>query len=57
MKSRRLSHALGVEVSELNLVTDLGTSEMADLRALWAEHLLIVFPRQTTYRGGYAAYR
>ncbi len=43
---RRLAYGLGAEVSGLDLSRPLARSAFAEIRAIWLEHLVLVFPGQ-----------
>jgi taurine dioxygenase len=43
---RKLAYALGAEVSGLDLSNPVDESTMSKVRALWLEHLVLVFPDQ-----------
>jgi taurine dioxygenase len=46
MKIRKLSHALGAEVSGLDLRQPLDEATFGEIRRAWHEHLLLRFPAQ-----------
>jgi taurine dioxygenase len=46
MECRRVSGALGAEVSAVDLSRPLSTADLAQLRALWMEHLVLFFRNQ-----------
>jgi taurine dioxygenase len=46
MKIRKLAHALGAEITGLDLRTPLDERTVADVRAAWLAHLVLVFPEQ-----------
>ncbi|MDO8279538.1 MAG: TauD/TfdA family dioxygenase [Burkholderiaceae bacterium] len=43
---KRLSHALGAAVTGVDLSRELSSAQVDEIRALWHEHLVLVFPGQ-----------
>lgn len=53
---RLLSAALGVEIRGLDLAQPVGPETVAEIKALWAEHLVVVFPEQTLSEAAQVAF-
>lgn len=46
MKVRPLSHALGAEVTGVDLAVPLSDEQWSEIRAAWLRHIMLVFPGQ-----------
>lgn len=55
MKVARIAGALGAEISEIDLSTDLTTETVAELRRIWLKHLVIFFRDQQLAPGEFLA--
>jgi taurine dioxygenase len=47
LKLRRLSHALGAEVLDIDLRQPLSVEQVAEIRAAWMQHQVLLFREQT----------
>jgi len=56
MQARRIAGALGAEVSGIDLARPLADAEIAELRRLWLEHLVLFFRGQALDERQYMAF-
>ncbi len=56
LRVRRLAHGLGAEVMGLDLNDDVPASTVAEVRAAWLKHQVLVFPQQNIPAERHAAF-
>ena len=56
LQVRRIAYALGAEVTGIDLRLPLDDSQIAEIRSLWLEHLLLCFPDQKLDKDGLVAF-